>query len=51
LKGGRYYLFLVTGVFSKKVQIEELENPAELVKKGKLSVSPSVFELSLFDID
>ncbi len=43
----RYFLYLVMGVFSKKLKIEKMRNPADHVLKIGLSIEPSVFELSL----
>jgi hypothetical protein len=44
--GGSYWLYLVTEALSSRPRIEVLRHPAGLVANGKISLNPSVYELS-----
>lgn len=45
---GQYYLYLVTEVLSgDKPPIEIMKDPWGLVEQCELTISPSIFELSL----
>ena len=43
----KYCVYLVTGVFSKKLRIAKIKNPAEWIEENGLSIEPSIYELSL----
>jgi hypothetical protein len=43
----KYCLYLVIGVFSKKLKIVKMNNPAEWIEENGLSIEPSIYELSL----
>ena len=44
----QYFIYIVTNVFSANPRIEILQNPFAEVEKGRLSIEPSIFVLSLF---
>jgi hypothetical protein len=43
----RYYIYLVTSALSAKPCIERLSNPAAVVRSGKISCTPAVYEICL----
>ncbi|MEP2942348.1 MAG: DUF3578 domain-containing protein [Hyphomicrobiales bacterium] len=48
---GRYYIYLVTNALSSNRNIEILNNPNQLVASKILEIKPSVYELSLRNLE